>query len=269
MTGTELSVLDQIVVRKRAELLLRRSRTPLERLEKQAQPERRGFRRALEQASPAVIAEIKRASPSRGVIAQAFDAAEVARRYEAGGAAALSVVTDEQFFQGSLEHLAQARAVTRLPLLRKDFTLDHYHLWEAAAHGADAVLLIVAILSQPELTALLDQARDLDLDALVEVHDRAELDRALEAAADLIGVNNRNLRTFEVSLATSLELASHIPAGVLAVSESGIRTAEDIDRLAAAGYRAFLVGESLMSQADPGGALAALLGGVNRAARDH
>lgn len=272
--ATELPILDQIVVRKRAELLLEQARTPMEKLEemvKQARREspRRGFRRALERKAPAIIAEIKKASPSRGVIAEKFEPAEIARSYEAAGAAALSVLTDVQFFQGSLAHLEQARAAVQLPVLRKDFTLDRYHVWQAAAHGADAILLIVAVLTPAELVGMLEQARDLDLDALVEVHDREEVARALDAGADLIGVNNRNLKTFEVKLETSLELAEHLPGEVLAVSESGIRTHEDIARLAAAGYRAFLVGERLMSQAEPGRALEALLGGVKGGARDH
>ncbi len=262
MRATELSVLDQIVVRKRAELLLDRARVPLEQLEKQVRgtrAPRRGFRSALERNAPAIIAEIKKASPSRGVIAEHCDPADLARRYESAGAAALSVLTDVQFFQGSIEDLKRAREASRLPILRKDFTLGVYHLWQAAAHGADAVLLIASILPPADLRALLELAGDLDLDALVEVHDRPELERALEAGAGLVGVNNRNLHTFEVSLETSLQLAELIPPNVLAVSESGIRTREDIARLSAAGYRAFLVGESLMRSADPGAALAGIL----------
>lgn len=276
MRASELSILDQIVVRKRAELLLDRARTPLSQLQSLAQQaqsaHRRGFRRALEErgrSGPAVIAELKKASPSRGVIAQQFEPAELARRYEAAGAAALSVLTDVQFFEGSLDHLALARNAVQLPVLRKDFTLDPYHVWQSAAHGADAILLIAAILPQPELRQFLELARELHLDALVEVHDQPELDRALEAGADLIGVNNRNLRTFEVSLETSLRLAERMPPQVLAVSESGIRTPEDVERLAAAGYRAFLIGESLMRSPDPGQALEALLAGASRAARSH
>lgn len=273
MRASQLSILDQIVVRKRAELLLDQTRVPLEQLEKRVKQEhrgaRRGFRRALEQNAPAIIAEIKKASPSRGLMTEHFEPADLARRYEAGGASALSVLTDIQFFEGSLEHLEQAHRATRLPILRKDFTLDLYHLWQAAAHGADAILLIVAILPQRELERLLALARDLDLDALVEVHDREELERALEAGADLIGVNNRNLHTFEVKLETSLELARLIPPHVLAVSESGIRTPEDIARLAEAGYRAFLIGERLMRASDPGQALAALLAGMHRAPGNH
>ena len=270
--ASDLSILDQIVVRKRAELLLERARTPLTELQKRVQPGRRGFRRSLEEharGGPTVIAEIKRASPSRGVIVQQFDPADLARRYEAAGAAALSVLTDIQFFEGSLDHLRQACESTRLPVLRKDFTLDPYHVWQAAAHGADAVLLIAAILPQADLRHLLELSRELNLDALVEVHDRSELDRALEAGADLVGVNNRNLQTFEVSLETSLRLAEHMPAHVFSVSESGIRTPEDISRLAEAGYRAFLIGESLMRCSDPGQALEALLAGTQRAARNH
>lgn len=257
--ATQLTVLEQILARKRAELLTQRSLMPIEELEKRPRPERRSFRDALESRRPAVISEIKKASPSAGVIAEDFDAAAIAKRYEAAGAAALSVLTDEQFFQGSLEHLQQARAAVAIPVLRKDFTLDRYHLLQASAAGADAILLIVAALSDFDLQDLMAQAEELELDALVEVHDGEELDRALAAGAQLIGVNNRNLKTLEVSLETSLRLAEHIPAGVLAVSESGIRTAEDVRRLSDAGYRAFLIGESLMKQADPGQALASLL----------
>jgi indole-3-glycerol phosphate synthase len=268
--SSKLSILEQIVVRKRAELLLDRERTRLGSLEARARAARsRGFRRALERSAPAVIAEIKRASPSRGVIAGEADPAGVARRYEAAGAAALSVLTDQVYFQGSLEDLEAAGAATRLPLLRKDFTLDAYHVWQAAAHGADAILLIVAILRPKELRELLGVASEAGLDALVEVHDRAELDSALEAGATLIGVNNRNLKTFEVRIETSLDLAPAMPPNVLAVSESGLRRPEDLQRLAAAGYRAFLIGESLMSQPDPGAALETLLAGVHSVARSH
>ncbi len=260
--ATELTVLDQIVVRKRAELLAEQSLVPIEELEEAPRFERRSFREALEMRRPAVIAEIKKASPSAGVISEQFDPAAIARGYEAGGAAALSVLTDKQFFQGSLEHLEQARAAVDLPVLRKDFTLDRYHLLQAAVWGADAILLIVAALSDYDLTDLLAQARQLDLDALVEVHNEPELERALAAGADIIGVNNRNLKTLEVSLETSFQLAEQMPDDVLRVSESGIRTSADIQRLLAAGYQAFLVGESLMRQAEPGGALASLIEGT-------
>ena len=231
-----------------------------EYLELRRRPARRGFRRTLAAKNPAVIAEIKKASPSAGLIAEKFDPGDIARQYEEAGAAALSVLTDRQFFQGSLDDLVEARSSVRLPVLRKDFTLDRYHLLQASAAGADCVLLIVAALTDEELTELLAAARELELDALVEVHDEAELDRALAVGADLIGVNNRNLKTLEVSLDTSLRLAPRLPDGVLKVSESGIRTGDDVQRLRDAGYAAFLVGESLMRQADPGGALARLLG---------
>lgn len=259
--ATRLTVLEQILVRKRAELLTQRSLVPLEELEKRPRPERRSFREALESRRPAVISEIKKASPSAGVIAEDFNPASIAKRYEAAGAAALSVLTDEQFFQGSIDHLQQAREAVKIPVLRKDFTLDRYHLLQASAAGADAILLIVAALSDFDLHDLMVQAEELQLDALVEVHDEAELDRALAAGAEIIGVNNRNLKTLEVSLDTSLRLAERIPASVLAVSESGIRSGNDVRLLTEAGYRAFLIGESLMKQADPGQALASLLRG--------
>ncbi len=258
---TELSVLEQIVVRKRAELVAERALVKQETLESKPRPPRRGFRKAIAAKQPAVIAEIKKASPSAGLIAEEFHPAEIASRYARAGAAALSVLTDRQFFQGSLDHLVEARAACALPVLRKDFTLDRYHLLQASAAGADCVLLIVAALADGELEELLRAARELDLDALVEVHDGEELDRALAAGADTIGVNNRNLKTMEVSLDTSLELAERIPDHVVRISESGIRSNGDVRRLMDAGYEAFLVGESLMRQADPGAALARLLEG--------
>jgi indole-3-glycerol phosphate synthase len=260
--ATELSVLDQILVRKRAELLAERSLKPLEELEEAWRPERRGFRQALEMRRPAIISEIKKASPSAGTIAEEFDPASIAAGYEAAGAAALSVLTDKQFFQGSLEDLQAARAATTVPVLRKDFTLDRYHLLQASAAGADAILLIVAALSDFDLTELLKQAGELELDALVEVHNEAELERAVAAGAEIIGVNNRNLKTLEVSLETSFRLAEHIPREVLRVSESGIRSPEHIRQLLQAGYQAFLVGESLMRQAEPGAALSKLIEGT-------
>ncbi len=258
----ELTVLEQIVVRKRAELVAERAAVNIATLEGRRQPARRGFRKALAASRPAIIAEIKKASPSAGVIADNFDPAAIATGYSEGGAAALSVLTDKQFFHGSLQDLVEARVATHLPVLRKDFTLDRYHLLQASAEGADAVLLIVAALDDEELKTLLAEARELELDALVEVHDEHELDRALAVGADLIGVNNRNLKTLEVSLDTSFRLAEKLPSGTLAVSESGIRTSEDIRRLMDAGYQAFLIGESLMKQPDPGAALAKLIAGA-------
>ena len=258
--ATQLTVLEQIVARKRAELLADRALVKEDDLLKRRVPQRRGFRLALERKDPAIIAEIKRASPSEGDIQAGADPIEVARKYEEAGAACLSVLTDKQFFGGSLDDLVSARAAVGLPVLRKDFTLDRYHLLQASAHGADAVLLIVAALTDAELKDLMAHAKALNLDVLVEVHDEPELDRALALDADLIGVNNRNLKTLEVSLDTSLRLAKRIPPGVVAVSESGIRTRDDVAKLRDAGYRAFLVGTSLMKQGDPGKALAALLG---------
>ncbi len=266
MRATELTVLDQIIVRKRAELVAQRALVKIEELEKRPGPAHRSFREALRRRHPAIIAEIKKASPSAGLIADEFQPAAIAARYEAAGAAALSVLTDRQFFQGSLDDLSRAREATRLPVLRKDFTLDRYHLVEAASSGADAVLLIVAALTGDELSELLEAARDLELEPLVEVHDERELDQALEAGADFVGVNNRNLKTLEVSLDTSIRLAERIPSRVVAISESGIRSPEDIHRLTEAGYGGFLIGESLMKQPDPGQALSRMIQGVSRLA---
>ena len=260
MPARDLTVLEQIVVRKRAELVSERVRVKQEDLERRSIPVRRGFREAVASRKPAVIAEIKKASPSAGLIANDFDPAAIARSYQQAGAAGLSVLTDEQFFQGSLDHLVEARTATSLPVLRKDFTLDRYHILQASAHSADCVLLIVAVLEDAELSELLAAAGELRLDALVEVHDADELDRALRAGADFVGVNNRNLKTMEVSLDTSLELAGRFPEGILRISESGIRAPDDLTKLMDAGYQGFLVGESLMRQPDRGRALSALLG---------
>ena len=239
----------------------------LERLAAAHQP--RGWAAALRQRAAtgvAVIAEIKKASPSKGLIRAEFNAAELARSYLAGGAAALSVLTDEPFFQGSLRNLELASAAVPLPCLRKDFTVDEYQIVEARAHCGDAILLIAAALTDDELKRFARAAHGLSLDVLVEVHTAAELDRVLatlgEAGADAIGVNNRDLGTFDVRLETSLELAGRIPSGVVRVAESGIAATEDIARLRAAGFDAFLIGESLMRQPDPGAALAALLAGA-------
>jgi indole-3-glycerol phosphate synthase len=222
----------------------------------------RGFRAALQsvrESGVAVIAELKKASPSRGLIRRDFDPAKLARELEAAGAAALSVLTDEEFFQGSLENLRIASAETRLPCLRKDFIVDEFQIIEARANCADAILLIVAALSQKELTALIQNAGAHELDVLCEVHDEDELQRALDAGCDLIGVNSRDLRTFKVDLATALRLAEHMPGNVLAVAESGIESGTDIARLRSAGYRAFLIGEALMKAPSPGAALKELV----------
>ncbi len=229
----------------------------------------RGWAAALRRRAatgPAVIAEIKKASPSKGLIRSAFDPAWLARRYRAGGAAALSVLTDEPYFQGSLRNLEMASSAAPLPCLRKDFIFDEYQIVEARAHRADAILLIAAALSDFELKRLAQAARSLMLDVLVEVHTAEELDCVLDAlgeeGADAIGVNNRDLKTFEVSAETSMALARRIPASVVRVTESGISTHEDIVRLRKAGFDAFLIGESLMRQPDPGVALAELLKGA-------
>jgi indole-3-glycerol phosphate synthase len=236
----------------------------LERLAAAHQP--RGWAAALRQravAGAAVIAEIKKASPSKGLIREEFEAAWLARRYQAGGATALSVLTDEPYFQGSLRNLELASAAVPLPCLRKDFMIDEYQIVEARAHRADAILLIAAALGDGELEHFAQTARSLSLDVLVEVHTADELDRVLstlgEAGADAIGVNNRNLKTFEVCLETSLELVERIPPTVVRVAESGLKTPEDLARLRVAGFDAFLIGESLMRQPDPGAALESLL----------
>ncbi len=222
----------------------------------------RGFRdrlRQVSQSSPAVIAELKKASPSKGLIRPDFDVQSLATALEQAGAAALSVLTDKQFFQGSLHNLELASQSVSIPCLRKDFMVDDFQLLEARAHRADAILLIVAALTQDELVTLHRRARELQLDVLVEVHSAAELDRALAAGCDLIGVNNRNLHTFQVDLNTSLQLAKRIPANVVKVAESGIESAADVIRLRDAGFDAFLIGETLMRAPEPGAALRALL----------
>ncbi len=259
--------LEAILARTRATVAEAKMRLPIAGLERRAARHHpRGWANALRQASAtgvAVIAEIKKASPSRGLIRADFDAAALARSYQAGGAAALSVLTDEPFFQGCLRDLELASASVPLPCLRKDFIVDEYQIAEARAHSADAILLIAAALTNAQLKRLAESARGLALDVLVEVHTAEELDRVLEtlgeAGASAIGVNNRDLKTLEVRLETSLELAGHIPHGVIRVAESGISTPEDMSRLRAAGFDAFLIGESLMRQPDPGAALKGLL----------
>lgn len=222
----------------------------------------RGFRKAIEERSKqgvAVIAELKKASPSKGLIRADFPVADLAYQLERAGAAALSVLTEEQHFQGSLQNLAIASEATTIPCLRKDFIVDEFQIFEARARGADAILLIVAALSESELISLGACARQADLDVLCEVHDAVELKRALSAGFETIGINNRDLHTFHVDLNTSLQLAERIPAGVVKIAESGIESAEDIARLRQAGFDGFLVGESLMRAASPGDALRRLL----------
>ena len=208
--------------------------------------------------APAIIAEIKKASPSRGLLQPEFHPALTAHAYEEGGAACLSVLTDKQFFEGSLHDLEAARAAASLPVLRKDFTLDRVQVWEAAAHGADAVLLIAALLDAEEMRSFRELASSLGMAALVEVHNADELAKAVDSGAEIIGVNNRDLETFEVSLDTSLRLSYLMPSEAVRVSESGIGTTEDIELLSGAGFHAFLVGESLMRSSHPAAALKAL-----------
>lgn len=263
------TILDAILRRKREEVAERRARVPQRELEARAAdlPPTRGFAAALEARAardePAVIAEVKKASPSKGVIRADFDPAAIARSYAAGGAACLSVLTDAGFFQGSEAFLAQARAACALPVLRKDFTVDAYQVAEARAIGADGVLLIVAALDDAQLRDLAAQAMEAGMDVLVEAHDAAELERALRLPAvagrqPLLGVNNRDLRSFEVSLETSIRLNAMLPAGRRLIAESGIATRADVARLRGAGIGAFLVGEAFMRAPDPGAALRAL-----------
>jgi indole-3-glycerol phosphate synthase len=256
MVHTVPDILARIVDTKRIEL----AGAGVERRELELRAEhsltgRRDFARAIGVGSPAIIAEIKKASPSKGVFASDFRPAEIAGAYQAGGAAALSVLTDRSYFQGSLDDLMQARAAVELPVLRKDFTIGEYHVLEAAAHNADAILLIAAILTVPELRRLREFAAQYRLAVLVEAHDEPELQAALDSGAEIVGINNRNLHTFETRLETSLDLAGRIPAGVVKVSESGIHSRADVARLRAVGYQAFLVGEHLMKSGDPSGAL--------------
>lgn len=259
-----MTILDEILEHKRVEVEEARRCVPARRmreLARQLGDVRRGFRDALAKGpAPRVVAEIKFRSPSAGEIRGDLDPAACARIYREAGAAALSVLTDERFFGGRVEYVRTARDAAPLPVLRKDFVIDPYQIDEAAAAGADAVLLIAAALSERDLADLRRYATDLALDVLVEVHDEPELEMALGAGADLIGINNRDLRSFEVDLAVTERLLPRIPAGAVVVAESGIRSRADVERLAAAGVKAFLVGESLMRRPDVGAALRELRG---------
>ena len=260
--AASLGVLDAILARTRETVAREKARRPLDARHPDVAgaPALRPFAAALARPGAIrVIAEHKRRSPSRGAIREDLEPSEVARRYEAAGAAALSVLTDAPFFGGRLAHLAEARSATGLPALRKDFVVDPWQIAEARAAGADAVLLIVAALSDGELRELLGEAAAIGVDALVEVHDGDELERALAAGARLVGVNNRDLRTLAISLETSLALAARIPDAVVAVAESGIKSGADLRRLREAGFDACLVGEHLMAAHDPGAALRQLL----------
>lgn len=252
------TILRKILARKAEEVAERRTAHSLASLAGRIQQQGavRGFSRALQQrvdkGEPAVIAEIKKASPSKGVIREYFEPAQIAVSYHEGGATCLSVLTDKDFFQGCDAYLEQARAACELPVLRKDFTIDPYQVIEARAIGADAVLLIVAALGDAQLRELTQTATEVGLDVLVEVHDRAELERALELPTRLIGINNRDLHSFETRLATTLDLLPHIPADRVVITESGIHTGEDVALMRAANVQAFLVGEAFMRAAEPG-----------------
>jgi indole-3-glycerol phosphate synthase len=261
--ATTPDLLRTIVAATRRIVETRRQREPLGALElRAASASPAGWRFETALSAPDrinVIAECKRRSPSKGVVAIDYDPVRIATQYEQGGAAAISVLTEPTFFDGSLEDLAAVRGEVALPLLRKDFIVDEYQLFEARATGADAILLIVAALGQRALTSLQQKAWDLGLAALVEVHDEEELQRASDAGARVIGVNNRNLRTLAVDVRASERLAARMPKGVTAVSESGLKSRNELDRLAAAGYRAFLIGERFMTDADPARAIRELV----------
>jgi indole-3-glycerol phosphate synthase len=257
-----MNILDRIVEARRESIAHRKRVLPdvavKIAVEKAAPP--RDFPGALARDGYNVIAEMKKASPSRGIIRRNYAPAALAASLEGAGAAALSVLTEEDFFSGSLADLKEARKVTQIPILRKDFIVDPWQVWEARAAGADAFLLIAAILNDETLGELLELGRTLKMEPLVEVHSREELKRAIAAGARIIGVNNRDLRDFEVRLETSLELVEAIPESCIAVSESGLHTHEDLARLRRAGFDAFLIGEHLMKNADPGAALRGLIG---------
>ncbi|MEJ2478829.1 MAG: indole-3-glycerol phosphate synthase TrpC [Acidihalobacter sp.] len=264
MNAPRGDILRSILARKSEEIAERRAAVPLDEQRVRAADAEpvRPFAAALEASIASgragVIAEVKRASPSKGLIRPDFDPPAIARSYAAGGASCLSVLTDRDFFQGSEEFLVSARGACELPVLRKDFTVDPYQVYEARAIGADCILLIAAALDDARLTELLDLAHELGMDALIEVHDAAELRRALALPARLVGINNRNLRTFETRLETTLDLLAEMPADRRVVTESGIHTPQDVARLRDAGVQAFLVGEAFMRAPDPGAALAAL-----------
>lgn len=263
---SDADILAQILDYKREFVAARRARLPLAELRRQAadMPPAAGFyqavRGALEAGQAAVIAEIKRASPSRGVIREQFDPAALARSYRDGGAACLSVLTDEKFFHGADRHLREAKAASALPILRKDFIIDPYQIYEARVIGADCVLLIAAALSDEAMRELRDLARELGLDTLVEIHDREQLERALMLRCPLLGINNRDLRTFETNLQTTLDLLIDVPADRAVVTESGIHSREDIALMRENNVHAFLVGETLLRADDPGRRLRELFG---------
>jgi indole-3-glycerol phosphate synthase len=261
MSASRPDILNRILARKQQEIAARQKNIPIDTLQRQANeaPVPRGFvaalRRRVEQGDAAVIAEIKKASPSKGVIRENFDAVEIARSYEAGGASCLSVLTDHDFFQGHEDFLVAARAACELPVIRKDFIIDPYQVVESRAIGADCILLIVAALDDTALASLHRQALSLGMEVLVEVHDGDELERALRLDLALVGINNRDLRTFDTSLDTTIKLLDRVPAGCLVVTESGIHRRDDVALMRQHDVHAFLVGEAFMRAPDPGQAL--------------
>ena len=260
MSGT---ILDEIIAHKRIEVAARAQRRPLRDLLSAGfgstpTPFTAALRSSIDAGRSAVIAEVKKASPSRGVIRADFDPVAIALSYQRSGASALSVLTDEKYFQGRDEYLEAVKAAVSLPVLRKEFIVDEYQIVESRALGADCVLLIVAALAPAQLAAFHQCATGLGLDVLIEVHDRREMETALELAPDMIGINNRNLKTFETRLDTTFDLLDFVPAGTLVVTESGIHTRADVDAMRSQGVNAFLVGEAFMRAEDPGAALEAL-----------
>jgi indole-3-glycerol phosphate synthase len=264
----QATILDRILVDKRIEVEARKAEAPLDAVVKAAEsaPPPRDFTSDVKSEIPnpkseiRLIAEIKKASPSKGLIRPDFDPAAIAKAYEEAGASAISVLTDEKYFQGSLDHLRAVRRAVNLPILRKDFFIDSYQVYEARAAGADAILLIVATLSTEELSRMMTLSSELGMASLVEVHTPDELEKALDAGAKIVGINNRDLRTFETKLETTLELAPKVPGDRILVSESGIFTRADVERLKAVGVDAVLVGESLMRESDPAAKVKELLG---------
>jgi indole-3-glycerol phosphate synthase len=259
-------ILDKIIQNKKMEIEREKKITPLRLLEREAEsaPEAKDFYQSLmHDGKVKIIAEIKCASPSKGVLRPDFDPVEISKSYAKGGASAISVLTDSRFFKGNLNHLRDVRSSVEIPLLRKDFIIDPYQVYESRFYGADAILLIVAALDSTILRKLLELAHSLDMDAIVEIHDESELDKAIEAGSKIIGRNNRDLKTFDVSLDTSLRLCKLIPKEKIVVSESGISSSDDIMRLKSAGINVFLIGETFMRAPEPGEELRKLLSECN------
>jgi indole-3-glycerol phosphate synthase len=265
------NILLRIVEQRRGSIAHRKRVLPLAALKlavEKKSPPARDFAAALTRGEWNVIAELKKASPSRGILREDYQPTTLAPRIQQAGAVALSILTEEDFFQGSLAHLKEARKLVEIPVLRKDFIIDPWQVWEGRAAGADSFLLITAVLEDCDLKDLLVLGRELKMEPLVEVHTREELARALSAGARVVGINNRDLRTFDIRLETSLELVDAIPDDCIAVSESGVRSRQDMERLRRAGFDAFLIGEQLMTRPDPAAALAELAGSPVSGARE-